>query len=241
MAKSKRGADKILASITHRLSIGELKPGERLPAEAKLCEEFQVSRTVVREAIQQLKAIGAVNTITGSGSYLTDGDLGGFKKSLEFYSIMSGDTNSWIELLELRILLESSCARKVASTHFSAKGVKAINSALNKMNEHRDDHQLFAQLDVKFHETIISESGNSIYIAVLSSLHNLQLRFSKETYSKGNSQLLIDRNHKEHCDIVAAIEARDPDLAEKAMVTHLNATMNNLLEFIKGRDSSNFS
>jgi len=85
MENNSRGADKIITAISTRLSNKTLKGGDRLPSEAKLCEEFNVSRTVVREAIQQLKAIGVVHTVTGSGSYITEGDLNGLRNSLEFF------------------------------------------------------------------------------------------------------------------------------------------------------------
>ncbi|MGJ8655956.1 MAG: FadR/GntR family transcriptional regulator [Akkermansiaceae bacterium] len=235
MNRPTRGADKIISAISSQLANETLKGGDRLPSEAKLCEEFNVSRTVVREAIQQLKAIGVVNTITGSGSYVTEGDLLGLKSSLEFYAIMTGDTKSWIELLELRVLLESSCARKLAGEGFSEAGLQKLKAALQAQADNQSDTKLFSALDVRFHQVLTMASGNRIILAVLSSLENLQQKFSKETYLAENTQLLIDRNLQEHSRIVEAIEKRDPDLAEEAMQNHLNETKKYLLQYIERR------
>jgi len=61
-----------------------------------------------------MKAMGVINTITGSGSYISEGSLTGFQNSLEFFASMTGDTQNWIELLQLRMLIESACVREVA-------------------------------------------------------------------------------------------------------------------------------
>ena len=238
MNKPTRGADKIISSISTKISNGALKSGDRLPSEAKLCEEFAVSRTVIREAIQQLKAIGVIQTITGSGSYITDGDLLGLKNSLEFFSIMTGDTSSWLELLELRVLLESSCARKLAGDGFTEEGLAKLQYAYDQQVANQDNTLLFSELDVKFHQALTAASGNKIIAAVLSSLENLQKKFSKETYLEKDGDVLTERNLEEHLAIVRAIESRDPDLAEKAMKDHLDETRKFLLQYIERREKA---
>lgn len=233
MESDSRGADKIITAISEQLSNKTLKGGDRLPSEAKLCEEFSVSRTVVREAIQQLKAMGVIHTVTGSGSYVTEGDLGGLRNSIEFYMTMTGDTKSWVELLELRILLESSCVRKLAGEKFSQEGLDQLKKALKRQAENQGDITLFSQLDVEFHHVLIHHSGNKIISAVLTSLESLQTKFSNDTYKDGESKELIKRNLHEHFRIVQAIEARDPDEAEKAMKDHLSETKKFLLQYIE--------
>jgi len=236
--KSKlRGADKIVTAISTKLSKKTLKVGDRLPSEAKLCAEFNVSRTVVREAIQQLKAIGVVETVTGSGSYITDGELNGVKNSLEFFMTTTRDSHSWIDLLELRMLLESSCVRKLAGDSFSSTVLDQLKKALKHQAENQNDTKIFSELDVEFHNVLIRHSGNKIISAVLTSLENLQTKFAHDVYNDGESKDLIKRNLHEHYRIVQAIEARDPDAAEEAMGDHLNETLKFLLAYIEKENS----
>ena len=65
----------IVSDLEREIMDGILTPGERLPSEEKLCNRFEVSRTVIREAIQQLRGRGLIRTLKGSGSYIADSSL----------------------------------------------------------------------------------------------------------------------------------------------------------------------
>lgn len=238
MSTVTRGADQIVQSISLKLSNGTLKQGDRLPSEAKLCEEYSVSRTVVREAIQQMKAMGVINTITGSGSYISEGSLTGFQNSLEFFASMTGDTQNWIELLQLRMLIESACVREVAGPLYSPEKLTLIKDAFHKMEEHNNDSKLYASLDVAFHHTIIQAAENKLFLAMITAVQNTQRRFSTETSLSGERESLLKRLHTEHQAIVNAIEQRDPDLAEKCMREHLDNTINHLKLFLKEKETT---
>ena len=57
-----RLSDQVARQLTAEIASGRLAPGGKLPAEARLVEQFQVSRTVVREAVSRLKSIGLVES-----------------------------------------------------------------------------------------------------------------------------------------------------------------------------------
>jgi GntR family transcriptional repressor for pyruvate dehydrogenase complex len=60
--------EQIADAIADLIVGGSIAPGERLPSEARLADEYAASRAVVREAIQRLQTRGLVRTRTGSGS-----------------------------------------------------------------------------------------------------------------------------------------------------------------------------
>ena len=62
---------KIVDDVLEKISRGELQKGDKLPTELCLATRFEVSRTCVREAIKSLEAMGIVQSIQGSGSYIT--------------------------------------------------------------------------------------------------------------------------------------------------------------------------
>ena len=64
----------LVKALTGRIHEGRLKPGDRLPSEQELIEEFSVSRTVVREAISSLKATGLVASQQGVGAFVLQAD-----------------------------------------------------------------------------------------------------------------------------------------------------------------------
>ena len=62
-------AEIVVAELTTRIDSGLYGPGDKLPSSAQLCEEFGVSRTVIREALTSLKVAGRVTTRQGAGVY----------------------------------------------------------------------------------------------------------------------------------------------------------------------------
>ncbi len=92
----------------------ELVPGDRLPTERELCERFQVSRTVVREAIRILEARRLVETQGGSGTYVkaleandvaqslgispATSETGTYKTQTE--ALLHGPYREWLRLMQ---------------------------------------------------------------------------------------------------------------------------------------------
>ena len=70
MAKSK--TQLIIDDITAQITSGRLKPGDRLPSTAELRAQYDVSITVVRNAVQWLKAKGLVEGLSGVGVFVSE-------------------------------------------------------------------------------------------------------------------------------------------------------------------------
>ena len=62
----------LIEALTERIKSEQYKPGDQIPTEKDLIEEFNVSRTVVREAIANLKASGLVSTHQGKGAFVLE-------------------------------------------------------------------------------------------------------------------------------------------------------------------------
>ena len=219
-----RESDRIVRFFTDRLISGELTAGEKLPSEFALCDQFGASRTVVREAIQQLKARGVVDTINGKGSYIAEGRLDHFQDSLELYSSRAGNVQDWMDLLSMRSLIEVECARELSASEDGSK-VEAVELALEAMRQSRDDLKRFAEADILFHGKIVEASVNRLYIAVWRSLREMNLRFALDTY---RSVAQVEDNLREHETIYQAIVNHRADEAVVAMRQHLDSSRRNL-------------
>ena len=105
----------IVASLEADIREGRLVPGQKLPSESELVGRFDVSRTVVREAISRLQASGMVETRHGIGTFVNE------PRAVEpNFRIAPEDVATAadvIELLELRISLESEAAALAAHLH----------------------------------------------------------------------------------------------------------------------------
>src|SRR6202012_5394782 len=117
--------------------------------EAALGLRFQASRSPVREGLQILKARGLIATRQGSGSYVANDSRHSLGQSMERYTSLLEDGPSFLELLDLRLLLETSCARRMASLR-PAKALASMQKHLHSMETHLDDLPRFGQDDMRF-------------------------------------------------------------------------------------------
>jgi DNA-binding FadR family transcriptional regulator len=218
------GSDRVVKNLIERIHSGALKVGQRLPSEEKLCEEFGSSRTVVREALQQLKAMGVVRSRSGSGTYVTEGQLEQLGDSLQLYSARADDFEVWKELLELRMLIETDSVRRLARSG-SPADLAPVWEALETMRRHTGDLEQFARSDVAFHEGIVKASGNELFVTVHRAVIPIALRFAQATYySLGQVQENLDG----HQAIFDALMKRDEEEAAAQMRTHLENSARNI-------------
>jgi len=108
---------KQLAEDLHqRIMGGEFQPGERLPAETKLAEIYQVSPMTVRKALSRLTTQNIVTAIRGSGTYVKEVELGSASFYLQNLSELFGNENDTvIRVLEARFFqADEKIARKLS-------------------------------------------------------------------------------------------------------------------------------
>ena len=165
----------IIKALEQEIMNGKLTTGERLPSEEKLCDRFGASRTVIREAIQQLRGRGLLRTLKGSGSYIANPSLETLAGAIETYSVLTTD-DAYLQLMDLRILLETECAH-LASLHSSEKYIAIMKKAIDKMQNSCGDRKRFSEADIAFHLAIAAGSKHSLYATVLSALEKRSIEF----------------------------------------------------------------
>jgi GntR family transcriptional regulator, transcriptional repressor for pyruvate dehydrogenase complex len=219
-------SDKLEAEIRS----GTLKPGARLPTEAALGRRFNASRSPVREALQILKARGLIVTRQGSGSFVAIDSSKSFGQSMERYASLLADAPSFLELLDLRLLLESFCVRKMALQR-PAGPMAAMQKHLRNMESHLDDLTRFGQEDMYFHLAIARGADHTLFQSILESmLPTLGLRFAAQTYTNHD---LARKNLRDHKQIARAIELGDVSKADAAMQKHLRESQEHLQSMLK--------
>lgn len=102
---------KIVDDVLEKISRGELQKGDKLPTELCLATKFEVSRTCVREAIKSLEAMGIVQSIQGSGSYITNTPEQSINRPLcALFALSNGTLEN---VLDLRNVLETDVCRDI--------------------------------------------------------------------------------------------------------------------------------
>lgn len=218
-----RSSDDVVAQIRDAIITGDLKVGERLPAERDLREQFGVSRATLREALRVLETLGVVDIRPGTtgGSFVAapDGDQVG--SALEALLRFRGATAG--ELAEFRVGFESETARWAAR-----RADEADNARLQEISQRFVDLSGQAQipwstlveLDIAFHEAIARASKNQVRTAITLGIHRALHRASTSISSYASPEVRV-RIGQELLAISAAVADGDEDLASARMGTHV--------------------
>ena len=219
---------RVVDGVYERIQAGTLKPGDRVPPEPGLMREFNVSRTVVREAMSRLQASGLVETRQGVGTFVLAPPVGG-----PLLAISGGDVQvrQKLAMLELRISLESEAA-SLAAVRRRDEHLTAMRQALDTFEAQRRSGDNTTASDFQFHVQIAAATGNEYFEEVLSSLGNATIpRGTPEgkhqpTARFGESQPMLESGkaitQREHEAIYEAIRRADPAAARAAMFMHLS-------------------
>lgn len=218
-AKQSKVTQKIIDQIRTAILAGRLTPGDRLPPERELMEQFQVSKQTLRESLRALEHAGLIDVRkgVGGGAFVVEVDIQVTKENLANFLYFK---NLSIEnLSELRILIEPHAARKAAQgiTHDDLQKLKNINEAARRKLE-QNMLQDLTKYEIRFHRLVAQNTGNPILILILDFVENLMEDFKKV--------LKPDRSFSEsvltaHDQIYQAIADKNPDKAAASMERHV--------------------
>ena len=230
--ESKHLPDEIAARLTQAIQVGEFAVGDRLPSERLLCEQFSVSRAVVREALSQMKSEGLVTSRAGSGVFVTERNQ---RQAFRMQDVVINEEDSLALVMELLVTIE------VASTRFAAmrrtpEDLKRIRRALIGMEYEIANDRLGDDEDFAFHQAIVDATHNPHFRALSEHLEHGARRVIRQARSntKSNHADLVEAVQQEHKAIYDAISAGDPDQAELAAETHLRNAAKRLNIYLKG-------
>lgn len=210
-------ANRLRDSILRR----EIAEGEPLPTERELVTQTGLSRGSVREALRILAVEGLLRT--------THGRLGGNIVTLPGNESMATAIDRFVRgrrlplraLQETREILEPSLARLAAERCTSA-GLEEIQSLHHALITAAGDFEKFSQLNIKWHNAIARASGNELLAAVLFSVsYGVAVATTVKEYDTAETRAQVIHIHGL---INQAIESRNPDLAERRMRQHIQAT-----------------
>jgi GntR family transcriptional regulator, transcriptional repressor for pyruvate dehydrogenase complex len=215
---SARLSDRLAALLLAQIERGTLKPGDRIPTEAQLASAHGVSRSVVREAVHQLKSRGLVHARQGSGVYVA-ATLPA--QPLLFDASVLESVDAVVQVMELRRVLEGEIAA-LAAVRATRAQVATMKRALKGIDAAAKLGEDGVAQDMAFHRSIAQATGNPQFSRMLGFLEQY-LREAMRV-SKGNEARRDDfkrQSQEEHHVIVAAIEARDAAGARRAATAHL--------------------
>jgi GntR family transcriptional regulator, transcriptional repressor for pyruvate dehydrogenase complex len=220
--QAKKIYEEIVEQIRQLMENGSLKPGDKLLSERELAEKLQVSRSSVREALRALEMMGFVDIKTGGGTFIKETSAEGIIQPLAMF--ISIEKGAFFEIYEIRKIFETA-ASHLAAERATPMDLAKIEENLKKMKAAlaEDDSEEGEDSDTAFHFSIAEATQNSWLIRLLNtisdSVHKTVSVARRQLYmTPGYPQTLIEQ----HTKIYEAIRDRNPELAEKVMLEHLN-------------------
>jgi GntR family transcriptional repressor for pyruvate dehydrogenase complex len=214
IAREPRLSDKVADMMLKTILSRRLKPGDRLPSERELGEQFGVSRTVVREAVRALAAKGLIEVRSGSGLRVAAVDASAVSESMGLF--LRGATLDYPKVHEVRTTLEVQMAGAAAARR-SEVDIESLREACERVEASIEDVESAAVSDVEFHREIARATHNELYLVLLDAIGDAQLEIRRENLAAGAGDTTIAHHRR----ILDAIVAGDPEGARKAMRAHL--------------------
>ena len=136
MGLSPRAADVIMDQIERLILEGKVRPGQKLPSERSLAEEFDVSRPTVREAVQKLEARGLIQRRHGGGTFVAEHVGSTFIDPM--MAMIQRSPDGTFDILELRFALESvaACLQQIARLSARAVTCNGVITNYNPLSAH---------------------------------------------------------------------------------------------------------
>lgn len=210
----RRLSTEIVRDVLRKIANDELSPGDQMPAEGVLCAEYDVSRSVVRDALQALNAKGFLVVRQGSVAIVAERHQWNVLDP-DFLKNTDG-SKYFTHLFDARETLEPHVAAAVATS--PDPGLCDKLRGLNAELAEEVSAERHAELDVAFHDALVQATENPVLVSWHSQLVGLGLETRKlSTTIEG----AIERAVFWHDQIIAAIEDNDPTAAASAMTLHL--------------------
>jgi GntR family hexuronate regulon transcriptional repressor len=224
MSSATQDTQKLYQQIARTLAAaiedGRYAPGDRLPSERELADDFGVSRPTIRDAMIALEFQGLVEARQGSGVYV--------KAAPQISEDAAERDVSALELVEARRLFEGeACA--LASTIITDEQLALLDHLVADMARDVAAEDL-ERHELEFHVAVARATGNAAICATVEDLWRLRQQSSncaatlRRARSGGRGDFIT-----EHRNIATALRTRDPRTARQAMHAHLAQVIDDLL------------
>jgi DNA-binding FadR family transcriptional regulator len=207
-------SDKRASQIARRIEADIIRRGwpvgQSLGSEQVLQQRYRASRSVLREAVRLVEhhRVARMRRGPNGGLLVCEPDAAAATHAIIIYLEYFGTTTA--DLLDARLLLEPLAA-SLAAEKIDETGIDRLRAVLRA--EQRDD---------EFHAVLAEQSKNPVLQLFIDILLRLTVRYAQDSRLDSASDALeaIERRHREHCEIVAAVTAGDSARAKTLSERH---------------------
>lgn len=207
-----------------------VEPGQKIPNEFELAEQFGVGRSTIREAVKGLVSRGILEVRRGSGTYVIstnsiEVDPLGFGKIEDKYKLAQ-------DLFEVRLMIEPEIAA-LACKNASAEELGRLKSLCDETEQLYRSNRNHVSKDIEFHTCIARCSRNQVVEALIPVINTAVYTFANLTH-----HLLMEETLETHRAITDAIMKRDSVGARCAMMMHLTYNRQAIMRMVEQRENN---
>jgi len=216
-----------IGAITRHIRQHDLMPGDRLPSEANLSKELNVSRTVVREAFRSLAAMQIIELATGKRATVAPIDHGAMSLIIE-HGVHTDQINVQ-QIYDVRRTIETRIVTLAAIRRSDAEAANILAIA-KAMRASAQRPEMLMERDLAFHMALAKASRNPVFALIIGAFQGI----TRQTWRVGWKSRTTDEAREAmiatHEQIAEAIMAGDPQKAVSLMAVHFDESVRALLE-----------
>ncbi|TQM13318.1 FadR/GntR family transcriptional regulator [Pseudonocardia kunmingensis] len=206
-------ADSVAEQLERMISRGDFKPGDKLPPERVLADQFGVGRSSMREAIRVVEVNGLLRSDHGVGVFVVSNS----RRTSDLSQLLVLDEFTVPELFEVRITLERDSAG-LAAKRITADEAAELQGIISGMADPDLSDEAFVSLDADLHRAIAQATKNRLLIKLHSTIEPLFVDYSHKVITLPGRR---EHAHAGHCAIVDAVVGRRVRDARTAAVRHI--------------------
>jgi DNA-binding FadR family transcriptional regulator len=223
-ASRKTLAESVVEQFLDQFRRGELKPGDRLPTERELMEQFGVGRSTVREALQGLARLNLIEGRPGVGTVVKSLDVTSYLRP-DIFSVLLGDSSA-TELLEAREIIEVAIIG-LAAQRANDQDLATLETMLATAEEALARGEPTYELSALFHVGLAQAAHNNLLLNIMLSLYELLRARGRQTVDLHSYLRWEIDSHRELFELV---RNGDVEGARQAMDAHLRHAAHRLGE-----------
>lgn len=217
--KTRTLSQSVTEDLLRQIRAGEIEVGDQIPTQQNLMKIYGVGHSVVRDAMQQLAAMGIVDVRPRRGSTVISVDS---SRALDdrLLAVLL-DKQAIDELYALRRLIEVDIAGQAAQRATPAQ-LRAVENAHDQFVQARKMGVRVHQQDIDFHRALAEASHNLVYLRVLDALVDVMTAVRQSATEVPGATADAEQ---QHAVVLQAIRDGDPVAARHAMLEHIETAI----------------
>jgi GntR family transcriptional repressor for pyruvate dehydrogenase complex len=221
-------ADSVAAQLERLIADGDYAPGDKLPAERVLSEQFGVGRSSMREALRMVESSGLLRTDHGVGVFVVSKT----KRGQGLAEMLLIDDYTIPDLFEVRLSLERDAAG-LAAQRVTAAAADELRDIITRASDPTLSDSEFIALDGELHKSIAKATNNLLMLRLAESLQPLFTTYSHRVIALPGRRAAA---HAGHCRIVDAVIGRRVRDAKAEAVSHIRGVEVDIVHHLQHSD-----